>query len=349
MIETYESGISVLITFYNQEKYVDECLKSVVNQVTNFDYDIIIGDDGSTDGTLKKISYWIKKYPTQISLYIQERDSNKHYNSGIRASNNRIMLLSKVTRKYFVYLDGDDYYTDNCKLQNEYNELEKKENKNCVGCAHSVRVYNENYPSITSVIPGNLNKNSKFNLKKYWRKYYFHSDSILFRSMYIPRLKYDLICDSFNDNMITYSFMQFGEIMFLNKCMVDYRQNGNGIWAGQSRLIGVIRNLMAYDTEKKINKKYKQQSMIRHYADFKLIKQELKNNDNIVIGEFLDIALANNYTTVINISQGYIFSKNKLIDFLIYFSLKAIYILVNLDKVLNKVHKLLKKESRCKV
>ena len=43
--------LSIMITFYNQVKYVDQTLKSVFSQKTNFNYEVLLGDDGSTDGS----------------------------------------------------------------------------------------------------------------------------------------------------------------------------------------------------------------------------------------------------------------------------------------------------------
>mgnify|MGYP000790527680 FL=1 len=47
--------VSVLVTFYNQEDYVDEALQSVFDQKCDFDFEVLIGDDGSTDGTITEM------------------------------------------------------------------------------------------------------------------------------------------------------------------------------------------------------------------------------------------------------------------------------------------------------
>ena len=55
--------VSVLITFYNSEQYVDDCLKSVFAQKTTFPFKVIVGDDGSSDRTVEKIKQWQEIYP----------------------------------------------------------------------------------------------------------------------------------------------------------------------------------------------------------------------------------------------------------------------------------------------
>ena len=66
--------VSVLITFYNSEQYVDDCLKSVFSQKTTFPFKVIIGDDGSTDGTVDKIKAWQERYPERLSYIIIPED-----------------------------------------------------------------------------------------------------------------------------------------------------------------------------------------------------------------------------------------------------------------------------------
>ena len=104
--------VSVLVTFYNQEDYVDEALQSVFDQKCDFDFEVLIGDDGSTDGTMAKLQEWKQKYPDRMEIYVMDREPGVKYNSSQRASRNRLNLLQYVKGEYFAYLDGDDFYID---------------------------------------------------------------------------------------------------------------------------------------------------------------------------------------------------------------------------------------------
>ncbi len=53
--------VSVCVMTYNQEKYIGQCLESLVTQETDFDFEIIVGDDFSTDGTRDVIQEYTKK------------------------------------------------------------------------------------------------------------------------------------------------------------------------------------------------------------------------------------------------------------------------------------------------
>ena len=61
-----ELKVSVCVVTYNQENYIGECLESLVNQVTNFRYEIIVGEDCSTDGTRAIVQRYVEKYPDLI-------------------------------------------------------------------------------------------------------------------------------------------------------------------------------------------------------------------------------------------------------------------------------------------
>ena len=208
--------ITVLVTFYNQEEYVDQALDSVFMQETDFPFNVIVGDDGSDDNTVEKVRAWQERYPGRLSIHVQDRESGKKYIKGARASRNRLAILKQVEAPYFIFLDGDDYWTSSKKLQKQYDILEKEENRDCVACAHIIRAFNENDPDRVSFFPGYSCRRGKYSLKRYWADYYFHTDTILFRSSHISDLSWGMIEDSFNDNLITYSFLQFGSVYFLD-------------------------------------------------------------------------------------------------------------------------------------
>ena len=95
----YRYTISVIIPAYNVEKYIGDCLESILRQ-TFSDYQIIVIDDGSTDDTKKIIKQYMSKYPYIISLYEQEN---------LGPSEARNTGLDVALGKYIFYVDSDDY------------------------------------------------------------------------------------------------------------------------------------------------------------------------------------------------------------------------------------------------
>lgn len=260
--------LSVLITFYNQEKYVDATLESVFSQECDWDFEVLVGEDGSTDHTVDKLHEWQEKYPGRIQIFSMDREPGKKYNGSIRASRNRLNLLPHVKGEYFTYLDGDDFYVDKKKFQKQIEILDAPENAGYVACAHNVYELDEATGESKPFLPY-ANRVMKLTGKAYWGRCYFHPDSILFRSKYIEKLPMEQLRDYYNDNIITYCFLKYGGIYYMPDLMASYRQTGDGIWTGNSKYIGYMRNLMDLDLEKQLAPEFGVYSLIRHRADIR--------------------------------------------------------------------------------
>ncbi len=103
--------VSVIIATYNQEKYIAHTLESVVNQETDFKYEVIVGEDCSTDGTAQIVKEYAEKYPELIIPIIREKN--------LGMSGNMFDLLSRIKGEYVAIIEGDDYWIDNRKLQKQ--------------------------------------------------------------------------------------------------------------------------------------------------------------------------------------------------------------------------------------
>lgn len=252
--------VSVLVTFYNQEKYVDKALISVLNQKTDFGVKILVGDDGSTDETQTLVRKWIEKYPEQIELFVMNRTPEKHI-SGFRASRNRLNLLKHVDTEYFIFLDGDDYFDYERKLQHQVDILDDPNNLDCIACGHNMDMLypdGKRVPLISTEL-----KEGKFSSKEYWNDAYFSTDTLLTRSSVIPSIDFKLLENEFNDNMITFSFIQQGKLFYIPKSWAVYLQTGDGIWSSGNRIVNLIRNMLLYDLCNQINPDMKKETFHR--------------------------------------------------------------------------------------
>ena len=268
--------ICVLVTFYNQEKYVDKALESIINQKTVFDIKIIIGDDGSSDGTQAKIQTWINNYPDFIEMHVMDRGDDK-YISGFRASRNRLNLLKYVDTDYFIFLDGDDYYIDDQKLQKQLDVLENPDNSDCIACAHDSEIL---YPDGNRKrICGDDLTEGKYTVKEYWKSKYFHTDSMLIRSSVIKNIDFKLVENNFNDNLITYIVYQFGNVYYIPDAMTVYLQTGDGIWTSGNIVVNHIRNMFLFDLCNKINPDLKKETSARFSLSWWLLFKHRKNID----------------------------------------------------------------------
>ena len=107
--------LSVLVPSYNFSNFISDCIDSIYKQKTNFDFDVIIRDDNSTDDTKDKLLQLKKKYPSLIIL-----DGSEN----LGAFNNIKRLYESTNSEYIAYLDGDDLFGDEDKLQKQVDFLD---------------------------------------------------------------------------------------------------------------------------------------------------------------------------------------------------------------------------------
>ncbi|MFQ5536426.1 MAG: glycosyltransferase family 2 protein [Gemmatimonadota bacterium] len=108
--------ISVRIITYNQVRFIRQTLESVLAQQTDYSYEIVIGDDCSTDGTSEIIDEYARRLPDVIRVLRPERN--------LGANLNDIRTRAACRGRYIAWLDGDDYWTDPHKLQKQVSFLE---------------------------------------------------------------------------------------------------------------------------------------------------------------------------------------------------------------------------------
>ena len=112
--------VSIFILTYNQESYITQTLKSVLNQKTNFNFQLVIGEDCSTDNTREICEQFAEKYAGKIKLL-----PSLGKNIGLIA--NYMRTIKECDGKYIAICDGDDYWIDDNKLQKQVDILESNE------------------------------------------------------------------------------------------------------------------------------------------------------------------------------------------------------------------------------
>ena len=126
--------VSVCMITFNHEKYVRQAIEGVIMQQCSFPFELVIGEDCSTDSTREICEQFVKQYENIIRLLPSER------NLGMMP--NFIRTLQACTCKYIALCEGDDYWTDPYKLQKQVDFLEK--NSTFSGVFHNVLIKNEN-------------------------------------------------------------------------------------------------------------------------------------------------------------------------------------------------------------
>src|SRR5690554_1721762 len=137
--------VSVCVITYNQEKYIRECLQSIVDQEVDFKIEVIVADDCSTDKTQEIIKEFAHKYPHLIIPIFHSE------NVGI--SLNYRSAHDRATGEYVAHCDGDDMWLPG-KLTYQAELLDKHPHASqCWGCAYLIDDFSKKiglFPSKTA-------------------------------------------------------------------------------------------------------------------------------------------------------------------------------------------------------
>jgi RimJ/RimL family protein N-acetyltransferase/glycosyltransferase involved in cell wall biosynthesis len=113
---------SVFVMVYNHEKYIAECLDGILMQKCNYNFDIVVGEDCSTDNSREILLDYQNRFPGKFKLLLHE--------TNIGAAKNQMEVFKNCKGKYIAMCEGDDYWTDSLKLQKQVDFLEA--NEDCV-------------------------------------------------------------------------------------------------------------------------------------------------------------------------------------------------------------------------
>ena len=126
--------VSVLLCTYNQEKYIAQAIESAVNQKTDFEYEILVGDDCSQDKTPDIVKKYAEKYPGLVKAICREKN--------LGASGNEEDLIKQSKGEYIALLEGDDFWTDENKLQKQVDFLDS--HPDYAACFGKIMIVDEN-------------------------------------------------------------------------------------------------------------------------------------------------------------------------------------------------------------
>ncbi len=172
--------VLIFMVTYNHEKYIAQAIESVMIQKTSFDYLLVIGEDCSTDNTLKICINLKQNYPDKILLL----NNTENLGPMINALNVYKKCFSS-SAKYVAMLEGDDYWCDENKLQKQVDFLDA--NKDHSICFH--RVYELGRGELQKL--SNLNSclyEETYTIKDLAKENIIHTPSVVFRNGLVKEL-----------------------------------------------------------------------------------------------------------------------------------------------------------------
>lgn len=294
--------LSIMVTCYNCVDSIDAAIDSVIKQEKPFSWELLIGDDGSTDGTVEKITKWCERYPENIHLYSMDRNG-KDEKSGLRAARNRANLLVNASGRYLAFLDGDDQLLGTDKFVKQLHILEN-DKKNIISCvAHNILAIESLSGKHYNMVEDNLDSGI-VDTTKYWNDMYFHTNTIVFRSDCKAMMLDKRYRDYLNDNFITFLILQYGSMYYINNVYAQYNITGSGLWTGKRRVYGCFRNVMLYDLERQINPNMRHSSFKRHLYDLLYISRNYDTNEDKNVFELLDGVMESDFPITFTLAKA---------------------------------------------
>ena len=246
MTDGSDVTVSVLVTTYNLQDNVRQTLDSLLCQEVSFPYEILVGDDGSSDGTVEVVSEYCRKTDGLLRLYTMPRDEDDASPPVVRASRNRINLARHAKGKYLLFLDGDDYFVNVYALQSRVDVLEDPRNRDCVACGSNFNFYYGQDESRVPVVKRRIVRR-KIDGKTYWRSgLWLPAEAFLFRNVIdFGSLEGERVSeDLFDDNLIVFAYLKYGNLCYIDSLDLDYRQNEGGFYARIAELAPEWRALI---------------------------------------------------------------------------------------------------------
>ncbi len=290
--------VSIIMPVYNHEKYIKKAISSVLMQKVNFDYELLVGDDCSTDDSINIINEF--KFYKQIKIIARPCNiSNEKIVNGID-------LLLRAKGEYVIMLEGDDYWTDETKLQRQVNFLDK--NPKYIACAHKFDVVDDDENAyFDQDLECQFWKKNPYTKEVFEKGYMIsHINTTLFRNInkdILVKNIFENIKVLGGDYLFNAYFVLNGKIHFIDRSMSVYRKvvNKKSFSYSSQMEKNNKRDLLFNDiiiAEKIFNERYKISFEKRkkagfasavfkwyrekNYSNLKVVKNDIVNSGNPV-------------------------------------------------------------------
>lgn len=248
--------LSVRLMTYNHAEHITRCLEGIETQQTNFNFEVIIGDDFSTDNNISLIKQFITSSTNKNINYIlldrkkgDEYDINRHKKGRLYNFTN---IIENCSGKYIALIDGDDYWTDPLKLQKQVDFLEA--HPEYAGCFHYTQQTFINHPEKQGRIFGKHGKQLDFTAEDTIATLSpWHTSSFIFRNEAFE--KPDWLYNVVSGDMALFSIVaKSGNIICIPEIMSVYQKHEGGITTTKAHnhknyhknRIALIQHLDAY-------------------------------------------------------------------------------------------------------
>jgi glycosyltransferase involved in cell wall biosynthesis len=293
--------VSVCVQTYQHTKFIHHCLDGILMQQTDFDFEVLLGEDASADGTREICIEYAKRFPNKIRLFLHHRENNIKINDKPSGRFNLMYNLYSAQGKYIAFCEGDDYWIDPLKLQKQVDFLEK--DSSYVMMFHNVQYTRDDQIFKVSTLLNKKLDGSQFTLKELALGHIkIPTPSVVIRNQ-IEDDVFDFLLDKpVADYPLWLRIAEHGNIFFDPTAMAVYRSHEGGLWSTQSKVTKWLTTIATLklshgDFKLEIQELFRLQILnlynlaihksVEDFDVFKQVLQEFYNYDREKFFEFL--------------------------------------------------------------
>jgi glycosyltransferase involved in cell wall biosynthesis len=216
---------SVLMITWNQRPFVQEALDSVLCQQTGFEFEVVVSDDCSTDGTQEILAEYARLHPERVRLILRPNN--------LGAVRNFFATYEECRGDYVAILEGDDHWTNSEKLRKQAELLDQ--DSDIAVCFHPVLQKDGDGVQPDQIIPPLEYQKRRSEFADLVRMNYIPTCSVMFRNRLFgppPSWLLDLAIGDWPMHLLN---ARHGSIGMLDEVMAVYRVHGKGIWSGRPK------------------------------------------------------------------------------------------------------------------
>lgn len=272
--------VSIASITYNHEQYIAQAIESWLMQKTDFDIEIVIGEDCSTDDTRRIIEEYRLKHPDLIRVITSE--------TNVGMMPNFIRTLEVCRGKYIALCEGDDYWTDPLKLQKQVDFLEGNEEYTVIG--HKSKRIKEN-----DIINEVYQVENPLLIDNWIGKLPFRTNTMVFKKEKLNLANFNVYKFISGDRIILAFLLLKGKGFFLDEYLSVYRDHTDGI-SKSLNLFTIKKNeIQLYKELNRLTKmKYKTVLFKNIFSSYKHILEGCWE-DKLFLNWFLYLLISTSY------------------------------------------------------
>lgn len=266
-----ESGtaplVSVCVTTFNHRNSIARCLNSVLAQDVAFPFEIVVGEDGSEDGTREVCLEYAEREGERFRLLLNSRETVVYFAGKPTGQWNFLNTLSCARGKYVALLEGDDRWIDSSKLQRQIEVLEADDRAS--GCFHACRVEYTGEPGRKSRLMVPPGKREEYRLDDILVGNFVATSSVVFRreGLELPPEMWKL---PMGDRPLHLLNLIRGSYRYIDRAMSVYAVHPGGSWSQLPRAVRLEGSMAFYSFAESVLGPVYRTTIREHARQFRL-------------------------------------------------------------------------------